>query len=374
MHPSTLAVAMFITGGTLFAQTTVVPSAAKTKSPGYWSSQFFYGTSSTSIKNEGHTQILYSAKDVGSTVLTFKNMQVRRPQNLGNQNLALTGNMRLVLSSSKVAPTAASSTFASNHGTATVVVNSQISLPARNRGATWPDPWETAIPFINSYIYIEQVGGSFVVENLFSNNSAQRSWYVEGDRKDQGTRATNLSACAAHSDGGRNNSIGYRRPEVGGSFYLRYGSMPSNVPSLNLSFMIIGIGGVGASQWGMTLPINLSQLSLPSNNCSLAVTDDIRVPLAYTTSTAGKNRGSLTSPTIPIPNNPNLGGLSFYEHGVALDTNATTKLPEIYMCWSSKWTIGTGTGRPLALVYRTGDNSQTTGFVRQFEGPTLRFN
>ena len=162
---------------------------------------------------------------------------------------------------------------------------------------------------------------------------------------------------------------------VGGSWFINYNSMPSNVPSLNASFQILGVGGRGATQWGMILPIPLSTLVLPSNNCSLAVTDDLRLPLTYVPNTSGpKNRGSLRGVTVPIPNNPALAGLSFFDQGVGTDTNATTNAPEIYMTWSSKWTIGSGLGDPMSMVYRTGDNTQVTGFVRQWEGPTLRFN
>ena len=33
-----------------------------------------------------------------------------------------------------------------------------------------------------------------------------------------------------------------------------------------------------------------------------------------------------------------------------------------------------GLGDPMTMIYRTGNNAQTTGIVRQSEGPTLLFN
>ncbi len=371
MHRTTILAACILTAAPAIAQS-ILPKSAATKSPGYWSSFFFYGT--TNGTNEGHTQTLYAESEVGG-VKVFKSLQIRRPQNLGNQNAAMTGDMVLSLSSTAIAHTAASTTFAANHGaTRATVFTGKINLPARNRGGTWPDPWETAVPFSNTFLFVPITGGSLVVENAFSNNSNKRAWYVEGNRAQKGTRATNLSACAKHSDGGRNNSIGYRSPVVGGSWHVSYNNMPSNVPSLAASFQILGIGGSGATQWGMPLPIPLSTLNMPSNGCSLAVTDDFRFPMTYRASTSGPNRGSLLGQTIPIPNSPAFAGASFFDQGVCLDTNATTKQPEIYMTWSSKWTVGSGKGEPVTTVYRLGDNSQPTGYLRQWEGPTVRLN
>jgi hypothetical protein len=370
---SILAAALAATS--LSAQTTIVPSAVATTNPANYSSNFFYGTTSTSAKNECRSQTLYDAADVGTTVKTWKNMEFRRPQYLGNVNAATSGTMKLTLSSSTTGYQAASSTFASNTGTpATTVFNGTINLPARTRGAAWPDPWETAVPFTNVWLYIPMTGGSLVVENEFSGSTSMAVWYVESCKTATGTRVTNLSACSKHSDGGANNSISYTFPVVGGSWYVNYGGMPSNVPTLAASFQILALGGAGSSQWGMTLPIPLATLFLPSNNCSLAVQDSIRLPMIYTPSTAGPSRGSLRGPTVPIPNSPVVAGLSYFDQAVCMDINATTNAPEIYMSWSSKWTVGSGLGNPVAMVYRTGDNTQPSGTVRRHEGPSLRFN
>lgn len=370
-----LALSLLVASSGLSAQTTILPSIAATKNPAYWSFYMFYGTSSTAVKNEGRIQILYSQADVGSIVKTWQSIQVRRPQNVGNQNAATTGTMKLTLSGSQIAPTAASATYRNNHGTTTVVFNKSYSLPARNRGTTWPAPWETAAPFANTYIYIGQTGGSLVVENEWSGSTSQRIWTVEAHRPDRGARVTNFAACPRHSQGGRNNSIGYTFPTLGGSWYVRYGGLPSNVPSMRFSYQIIGIGGVGAREFGMTLPIPLSRLNVPSPGCSLAVTNTINLPLTYLPFTGGTpNRGWLLGVRVPIPNTQVLSGYTFYDQAVCVDTNATTKLPEIYMSWSNKWTIGSGKGAPMTSVYRAGANTNTAGFVRPYEGPTLRFN
>jgi hypothetical protein len=372
MHPTTSITIALLLVSPGFAQT-ILPKSAATASPGYWNSSFLFGSDGTRVKNEGHTQVLYAESELGSTIRTFTSLEFRRPQNMGNQNLAMTGTMVLDMSSTSTASSAASSTYTANHGpTKTNVFNGQINLPARNRGSVWPDPWETAIPFSTTWIFIPIPGGSLVIDNQFSGNSSNRHWYLEGTRAPRGSRATNLSACSAHSDGGRNRTLGYKLPKLGGSWFVNYGSMPSNVPSLNASFQILGVGGVGQTQWGLSLPINLSLLSLPSNNCRLAVTDNFRLPLTYVASPAGPNKGSLRGVTVPIPNNPQLGGMSFYDQAVCMDTNQTTNAAEIYMSWSSKWTIASSVHDPISLVFNTGDNTALTGTVRQSEGPTIR--
>lgn len=373
MQRTALFAVSLLSAAPLFAQT-ILPKSAATASPGYWNTTFFYGTASTRVKNEGRTQMIYAASELGTIVKVFKSLQVRRPQYLGNVNALTSGAMVLSISNSARAHTAASATFATNHGTKTTVFSGRISLPARSRGTTWPDPWEAAVPFSPSWLFIPSTTGSVVVENMFSGSTSARTWYLEGTRPKRGVRATNFSACSAHSDGGRNNSIGYRFPVVGGTWFINYNNMPSNVPSLAASFQILGAGGVGQNQWGMTLPIRLSSLNLPSNGCSLAVMDHFRLPLTYVTSTAGPNRGSLRGQQITIPNNQQLAGLTFYDQAVCLDTNRTTNNPEIYMSWSSKWTVGSGLGDPVSLVYRVGDNSLSTGLIRHYEAPTIRLN
>ncbi|MHC4922411.1 MAG: hypothetical protein ACYTKC_22860, partial [Planctomycetota bacterium] len=44
---------------------------------------------------------------------------------------------------------------------------------------------------------------------------------------------------------------------------------------------------------------------------------------------------------------------------------------QIYMGWGSKWTIGSNMGPMGTVVYRTGNNASTTGFVRNGYGRTM---
>ena len=97
------------------------------------------------------------------------------------------------------------------------------------------------------------------------------------------------------------------------------------------------------------------------------------IPLKYNTSTR-PNQGSLQTANFTIPRNTWLGGKVFYTQPISLDTHKTTKLPMIHSGWASKWTIGTGIGAPAATLYRTGDNSQPTGFIRRQEAPSIRLN
>lgn len=384
MSPSKHLSLLFLLSAPICAQVSVVvPKGSNTASPGYYTAYIFYGTTSTSLKSESRAQSFYGAGEF-SNVTPIGSIQYRRPQNLGNQNKVCTGNLRVWMEGSSVAPQSASTTFATNRNNPTLVFSGSYNLPDRNRGTTWPDPWEAAITFnqTTSVLFVPQAHSSLMVETEWSNSTGTSPWYLESSRADNGVRATNLSAsghCRPHSDGGYSNSLSYRSPIVGGQWYLQYSGMPSNVPSMSKSFMLLSAAGVGASHWGRTLPFSIDSLGVPglttmTGTCQLAVKDDIYLPLTYTPNTTGtKNRGTLRSPTVTIPNVPAAAGATFYDQGICFDTDPTTKQEKLVTTWSSRWTVGSGTGEDVSMVYRPGDITQTTGYLRKYEAPTAHF-
>ncbi len=371
-----VATSLAITAG--LAAQVVVPSASATTDPNYYDYFATYGTTSTSTKNEGRGQYLYDSADVGGATV-WKSIAWRRPHYISNTNLATTFSMTIIMSNSPVAYNAPSSTFTLNHGSSTsgtapvTVLNGQISLPANSRGATWPEPWFTPMP-ISVFVHAPVTGGSLVIECIGSNNSQSAVYYCEGHQPDTGQRATTVSACSSHSDGGRNSGISYRFPVIGGQWYVQHNSMPSNEPNMAKSLNIIGAKGPGQTAFGKTLPIPINTLGFLDicNNNSGRLANDVLVvlPMTYTTSTAGTSRGTLRSPTVNIPNNPNLGGMSFYAQPFCGDKKLNG-FDQIYMAWGSKWTIGSNKGPKGTVVYRTGDNSQSSGFVRNGYGRTM---
>ncbi|MHC4921322.1 MAG: hypothetical protein ACYTKC_17240 [Planctomycetota bacterium] len=366
----------------LAAQGRVIPSASATKNPGYYIYYATYGTTSTTTKNEGHGQYIYDSADVGSAAV-WTSIAWRRPQTLGNTNALTTFSMTIIMSNSPVRYTAASTTFTMNHGSSTsgtppkTVLNGKISLPANSRGATWPEPWFTPFP-ISVFVHAPVKGGSLVVECIGSNNSKNKSYYCEGHQPNNGARVSNGSSggCQHHSDGSPhwNSSISYVMPKIGGTWYVSHGNMPSNEPNLKRSLNIIGLQGIGGTAFGKKLPIPITTLGF-LDICKTRVgilSNDLVItqPMTYTPNTTALGRGQLRSPTVNIPNDPKLGGVSFYQQPFCTDKKLGN-YDQIYMGWPSKWTIGSGTGPMGSVVYRTGNNASTTGFFRNGTGMTM---
>jgi len=376
--------ALAITAG-LGAQT-VIPSVSATKDPNYYDYFATYGTTSTSVKNEGHGQYIYDSADVGKATV-WKSIAWRRPHYISNTNGLTTFSMTIIMSNSPVKYNAPSSTFAANHGTKasgtpaqTVLNNTKVSLPANKRGTTWPEPWFAAIP-ISVFVHAPVTGGSLVVECIGTNNSLNRTYYCEGHQPDNGSRLSNgpSGGCQWTSEGTNrwNSGIGYTFPKIGGSWYVNHSSMPSNEPNLKKSLNIIGLQGIGGKAFGKTLPIpiaSLGFLDICKNRVGVLANDLVLTqPMTYTPSTAGPGRGQLRSPTVNIPNDPKLGGLSFFAQPFCTD-KPLNGFDQIYMGWPSKWTIGTGQGPKGSTVYRTGNNASTTGSIRNGYGRTMQMN
>jgi hypothetical protein len=361
----------------------IVPAMSRTKDPGYYDYFCFYGTTSTTTKNESHAQYLYDSADVGGAAV-WNSITWRRPHYISNTNNVTMFNMTIIMSNSPAKWNAPSSVWKANHGTSTsgtppktVLNNAKVSLPKNSRGTKWPEPWLPAIP-ISVFVHAPVKGGSLVIETINTGNSLKRSYYIEGHQPDNGQRLSNggSGGCRNHSDGNYNNSIGYRMPKIGGSWYITHYSMPANEPNMKRSLNIIGVQGVGGTAFGRKLPIPITTLGF-LDICKVragVLANDLVIAqgMTYTTSTT-KGRGQLRSPTVNIPNDPKLGGVVFYQQPFCGDKKLGN-YDQIYMGWPSKWIIGSGKGPLGSTVYRTGNNAATSGFVRNGYGATVRLN
>ena len=343
----------------------VVPSAAATARPSAgspWSSTLFYSTSSGTIAHDSRTQSLYDSMDVNTTFGLLAAIEVRRPQGLGNQNPATTTNLTIDISTTPNGYASASSTFANNHGSnQTQVFSGPISLPAESNPGSWPAPWQMPFIFTTPFPFVQVPGEALVIDFLQTGNQATTPWYVEHTRRDTGNRVSNPSAQSScrFSNGNYNNSLGYSRPLVGGTWYVNYGSI---LPNTN-GIAALGLTGVGGTWGANPLPLDLTFLGAPG--CSWSIDPMFTVPMVSTASGQGQ------WPHIPIPNNPALGGVSFYDHSVWMD--AAANAGGLVTGWSSEWIIGTNTGAPGAIVYATGNSAlNPTGSVSLEEVPSFR--
>ncbi|MHC4854569.1 MAG: hypothetical protein ACYTF5_21410 [Planctomycetota bacterium] len=381
--PLLVCTALAVAAGLAAQAGRVVPSASATKDPNYYDYYATYGTTSTTTKNDGRGQYIYDSGDVGGAAV-WTSIAWRRPHYISNTNKLTTFNMTIIMSNSPVKYNAPSATFKANHGTSTagtppktVLNNAKISLPANSRGTSWPEPWFTPIP-ISVFVYVPMKGGSLVIECIGSNNSQNATYYCEGHKPDTGQRISNgpSGGCQYHSDGKPhwNSSISYRFPVIGGTWYVDHGNMPSNVPNMKRSLNIIGLQGIGGTAFGKKLPIpitTLGFLDVCKTRAGVLANDlVITQPMTYTPNTTALGRGRLRSPTVNIPNDPKLGGVTFYQQPICAD-KPIGNYDQIYMGWPSKWIVGTGTGPLGSVVYRVGDNTQTSGFVRNGYGRTM---
>ena len=361
------------------AQTSViVPSGAATKMPMSWAHYPFYGTSSTTLLREGRVQYCIDTFGISVPGMNIKSLQHRRPSNLINICPVNKYNVTVICSVSPNGSSAATATYASNHGAKPVgVFKGVLNLPQASRGPAWPDPWNAGIKFNTPFPYATAMGKTLVIEITCSMGTATSPWYLEATRPNSGARATTVSPTSCyHSGNACPCSMSYRMPVVGGTWMNRYNGYPLNTPSLKASVLTLGTKGPGGSYGGKLLPFDIASLGIPTiqpraQTCFLANDILFTIPLTYT---PGTSSASLASANFNIPNTPVLGNAVFFTQPLSLDTDPVTKMPAVHSGWGSKWTIGDGKGAPATMVYRTGNNAQTSGYLRKQWLTTLKLN
>jgi hypothetical protein len=347
-----LALTGLLSTAALSGQAVVVPSAVAgtpppTVSTFFYTGNVFFSTSSATTARDSHAQMIYDVADVRTPSATWSGLAVRRPTGLSNVNQAMTTTATIVMSVSPLAFSATTTNFAANHGATTTVLSGQISLPAASNPPVWPAAWEAPFPFATPFSYSTTAGQSLVVDIMQTGNSATAPWYVEAWFPHIGARTSNPSSQSScrFSSGGYNSSVGYRRPVVGGTWYVSY----SNVLPNAAGFAALGLQGAGGSWQGIPLPIDLALFGAPG--CSWNVSMDITVPIQANAS------GTASWPTnfVTIPNRPWFIGRTFYDHAALIDPAANAF--GIVTTWSGRWHIGSGRGVPGAFVSAVGNSA-----------------
>jgi hypothetical protein len=302
--------------------------------------------------------------DIAVAAAVWNFLEVRRPVGFNTANPALTTTATIVLSVSPSPWTAATTTFAGNHGPSTTTVfQGRVNLPAAANPPNWPAPWQPPIPFTTSFPYVRVPGGSLVIDIHQDQSPAPgvAPWYVEYSSAPLGNRIANgpVQSNCRFSVGGYNSGLGWTTAGLqgaGGIWYVSYqgGQMPGN----QIGIGVIGFQGVGGSWGGVPLPVDLGPLGAPG--CAWNISWALSAPLMPTSVGA-------RWPDQTIPNDPALRGTSFYDQALFLDAAANAL--GLVMSQSSRWLIAPGVG---AFVQATGANAGSPNGTLATATPTFQ--
>lgn len=362
MRPALTLAVPVVLAGALTAQTTkfYLPKGTETTSTNVYD-QSYFGTSATNFPV--HVQHMYALADMPQPVMVVNQLAYRRNNYYGNTIYASTQTLTLHLSHGANAPSAASSTFANNEGASkTKVFDGAITggWPAAPYSGPNPAPFVFIIKLNAPYRVIQTLGKSLTLDYMLTardhktSSGSQTTMLFDAAGVDGGARASNgpSSFNCKDSAGKYNNSIGYRYPVVGGTWYVRYSNLLPNRP------VVVTISGYGMppNNGPWPIPFDLNAILGLQKGCQFQVGLDIPLWIPIMSNSSGQAQ----LPNITMP--AGTGGVVFYDHGLVSD-------PQIQggwvTTWSSRWTIGTGLGPDAATIYKTKDTGgSATGSVR----------
>ena len=311
-----------------------------------------------------HIQYAYSVNDIPVPVANITELAWHRNNYWGNGMPAGSITTTVTLGMSPNAPSAMSTTFASNLVNLTSVVYSgTTNWPLVNKG-TGPAPYTHNILLNTPYLYIAGSNLSFVVDHVMTATTYANSTYtIDAAAPDGGKRMENGGAQSTckFSNGNYNNSLSYTTGGLsnsGGTWYVQYGSVVPNA-----------VGATSLSAYGLdyqgpfTLPIDLAAINAPG--CKWTIGLESGIAIGVTANASGQAR----VPNVTIP--PGLGGFAFYEQAIFIDPPANGV--GLVVTWPSKWYVGTGKGPVANTLYKTQDTaSSPTGNLRPGYGTHLR--
>lgn len=340
------------------AQTWYLPKGWETTADNNYDLSYF-GASATNLPV--HVQQLYAPADMPRPVIPLTKISCRRNNFYGNTIYTSSTKLSLTISHGPNAPSAASTTFASNVGTdAAKVFDGTVNWPGASKGSG-PAPFTFPIPFTQNFNLIQVKGKSIVFDFLLTtrdhktSRGSQTSMLLDAAALARGTRVSNGSAPSGcrDSNGKYNNSLSYSTSgliNAGGPFQLTYRNL---FPSAPVVLTLSGFG-VPPNNGPWPLPINLTGLG--ASGCTWHVGLELGAWIVLNSDASGAATLKLVIP-------PGLGGVTFYDHGIVRDANANSW--GWVTTWSSGWKIGSGKAPDATMVYRTQDTTGSpTGFRR----------
>ena len=307
-----------------------------------------------------HVQHSYDVADIPVAGGTFKEIAFRRNNFYGNNVPAGSTTMTVQMATSPLTTSAMSTTFATNlKNLVRQVFSGKVSWPAAAKG-TGPAPFTHKLKLTTPYIYVRGSNKSLIVDYVITASTFTGTVVIDATGPDVGSRSNNgpIRSQCKFSTGKYNNSLGYRSPVAGQTWYVRYGSLPANAA------VIATLSAYGVNNRGpWPLPIPLAGLGAANCFWHVGLELGVWIPLKANAS------GSAQWPNLTLP--AALAGKTFYDHALVVDKTANNW--GLVPTWSSAWKVGTGKGPSGNTVYRTQDSAKNaTGFLRRGYGTLIQ--
>jgi hypothetical protein len=352
---------LLVTHAPVLAQSTfVVPSKANFWQPGVVYAdavpQAIFLNSGT-LPSGVRTQYLYDVADIPIATGLLTSVAFRAPAN--RSALADSYQARITMSMGPNPSTAPSRTFAANHGLSpSTVFQGVISLPTAAASA-WPAPWQTPVLFSSPFAYAAANGSTLVVE--LDTISSRNLWVLEGYGAEVGGSRTELHQPGCLHSGNRPLFDNWgQSPNLvpGGSFYVGFGTYPTNTPSLAANLLFISPTGLGSSVGPYVTPFLLSRVAPARPNClwAIGINNAVTLPMEYVTS--GNTAFLALRSELRVPNDARLQNAVFYTQNLAADVDAANNLA-LFPSVAVRWLIGTNRQIPVSMAF----TSYVPGFV-----------
>ncbi len=332
----------------------VVPSKAQLRQPGLlWGDLAVQWWPAGFIPRPLRLQYLYDAGDVpvASASLTGIALRGLGGADWGSGPTSFVTDLRV--STSLRTPVDCSAVFDWNTGPdVSLVFSGQVNL-GLNFQVPWPAPWEPTIPFTQPFPWTRPARGSLLVDfDVTQTSTTGFPWFPETLRAEFG------NAWVEHrrSDCLNGNPLPslFFRVEAsslvpGGSLNLQLFDYPPDA-TLATNALLFGMRGAGAFFGNFITPFPLAATGLLARpNCDWAIGDlfDTGIPMTH----VAQGRGSeLRLLGLPIPNDPNLVGATFYTQDIALEWDSFLRRQILFPSLALRWKIGSGATIPCATI------------------------
>ena len=330
------------------AQPVVLPSRLATMPPPTIASGGSY--TNTIATPDARSQLIYDVNDIAPLAAMWSALQLRRNAYRANDNPAVNAHAVVVLAFSGGSPLAPSAMFAANLQTlVTTVFTGTLSLSASATNPSWPASWEAPVLFTVPFFFVKPFGRSLVIDITMSSASTA-VWLAEQWSPTSGLIKGGVTGCA-FGNGRIAELCSVNSATLGGAWRTSYQVFPLSFPPGVSGVAVVGTRGPGATWAGLRLPIDLAAFGAPG--CFWGVSADFVFPLLVSS-------GCAETAEVPLPPDPALAGVTFYDQGFFLDPSANA-LGAVASS-NRQTTIGVGQGGPGSLVNMRWPNAGTLPF------------